>query len=140
MNTLILILFLFLVSTGLAQTSRETFLKAINMVENPENHRTPGRHGELGPYQFRPETWRQHTNIPFSQARDSAVSRIIAGFHYDWISEQLRSMGLAVTDYNLAKAWNMGVTAVRLNRRSTDYPQRVVNLCRAFTSERVAVR
>jgi hypothetical protein len=140
MNTLILIVFLLLVSTGLSQTDRETFLKVINMVENPGNKRTPGRHGELGPYQFRQTTWKQHTSIPFSQACEPAVSRLVAGFHYDWLVGQLRNLGLAVTDYNLAKAWNMGVTAVRLNRRSSDYPERVTNLCHALSSERLAVR
>lgn len=126
---------LFLLTTGLlAQTDREIFLQAIAMVENPTETTRPGRQGELGAHQFTLSTWRQHSNLPFSYALKREYSDAVARVHYAWICQQLARHHVPVTDFNIAKAWNMGVTAVVQRRKAGSYPQRVVNLCRSLST------
>lgn len=110
-------------------------LRAINWVENPTNHTKMGRHGELGPYQFRPSTWRMHTRKPFRHAVDRQVADEVAVKHYEWIKRALANAGVDATPFNIAMAWNTGVSNV-LNGRapqvSYDYATRVTNLVQTF--------
>jgi hypothetical protein len=106
-------------------------LRAINWVENPTNQTTVGRFGELGPYQFRPMTWRMHTQKPFRQAIQREVADEVAVRHYEWIKKSFEQAGVEPTVFNIAMAWNCGVSAVIAGRApavSYHYAQRVTNL------------
>lgn len=106
-------------------------LRAINWVENPNNQTQVGRYGELGPYQFRPATWRMHTDKPFSQAVQRAAADVVAVKHYEWIKRTLERAGVDPSAFNIAMAWNCGVEAVlsgRVPSASYNYAERVNNL------------
>lgn len=112
-------------------------LQAINMIENPTNSHRPGRHGELGPYQFRRTTWRMHTTRSFQLANSREHADEIAIAHYDWIREGLERNGVPASTYNIAMAWNAGLDAVidgRAPRASRSYAQRVTNLVGDFAT------
>lgn len=131
-----LLKFLLLVSllgfTSVAGASdRWETLRAINWVENPTNQTHMGRFGELGPYQFRPATWRMHTDKPFRQAIDRAVADEVAVKHYEWIKRTFEQAGVEPSVFNIAMAWNCGVDAVLSGRApsvSYNYAERVSNL------------
>lgn len=113
-----------------AATRWET-LRAINLVENPTNHARMGANGELGPYQFRSQTWRLHSRRPFSQATERAAADEVAVKHYEWIRRGLRDAGIDDNAYNIALAWNCGLGAVREGRvpaSSYRYAELVTNL------------
>lgn len=117
-------------STARADTRSDT-LHAIHLVENPRDLTRPGPAGELGAYQFRRETWAQHTTRPFRDALIRAYSDEVALSHYEWLRAGLKRNGLAVTPYNIALAWNAGLTAVvkgRVPRAARLYAERVNNL------------
>src|SRR3954463_13056622 len=131
-----LIKLLFLVTalgfTNAARASdRWETLRAINWVENPTNQTQVGRFGELGPYQFRPATWRMHTQKPFRQAIQREVADEVAVKHYEWIKHTFEQAGVEPTVLNIAMAWNCGVEAVisgRVPSVSYQYAERVANL------------
>jgi hypothetical protein len=133
-------MFLLLVSvlglaTQAAADDRWETLRAINWVENPTNHTRMGRFGELGPYQFRPATWRMHTKKPFRLAIDREASDEVAVLHYEWIKRSLEKAGVAATPFNIAMAWNSGVDNVlngRAPEASYSYAERVANLVQTF--------
>lgn len=106
-------------------------LRAINWVENPTNQTQVGRFGELGPYQFRPGTWRMHSDKPFHQAIQRSVADEVAVKHYEWIKRTLERAGAEASVFNVAMAWNCGVEAVLTGRAPTvsyQYAERVSNL------------
>ena len=106
-------------------------LRAINWVENPTNQTGVGRFGELGPYQFRPATWRMHTDKPFRIAVQRAVADEVAVKHYEWIKRTLEQRGVEASVFNIAMAWNCGVEAVlsgRVPSVTYGYAERVSNL------------
>lgn len=118
-----------------AADDRWETLRAINWVENPTNHTRMGRFGELGPYQFRPGTWRMHTRKPFRQAIEREAADEVAVRHYEWIKRSLEQAGADATAFNIAMAWNTGVDNVLKGRApavSYDYANRVVNLVQNF--------
>lgn len=122
--------------------SRSDTLDAIHRVENPLNSSRPGKFGELGAYQFRRSTWHMHTSQPFERALDRATSERIAVLHYEWLSRGLVRRGLPVTPYNVALAWNGGLTSTirgRSSRAAHDYAQRVTNLVGDLSTNRLAV-
>jgi len=115
----------------LAASERAATLRAINWVENPTNHARPGSRGELGPYQFLPHTWRMHTRVPFQQAVHRAQSDAVAVKHYEWIKSGLVAAGIDPNPFNIALAWNCGLSAVtggRIPAVSYGYAERVQNL------------
>lgn len=117
-------------------------LQAIHLIENPSNSTRPGPHGELGAYQFRRATWRMHSHKPFHQALNRAESDTVAAAHYDWLAEGLERNGVPATAYNIALAWNAGLSATvsgRAPRTSRDYAQRVVNLARELGGSPLAL-
>lgn len=136
MKSLIRILFVAMLVSSSASLwagdpDRWETLQAINMIENPTNSPRPGRHGELGPYQFRRTTWRMHTKRSFQLAIQREHADEIAIAHYQWIKERLENNGLPTSTYNIAMAWNAGVDAVisgRVPRVSRGYAQRVTNI------------
>lgn len=106
-------------------------LRAIAQVESRGNPRRIGRLGERGLYQFRRDTWRQHTRESFYRAHHPGVATAVARRHYHWILAQLRSRGRQGTPYEVALAWNAGVNSVisgRAPAQAHRYAQRVVNL------------
>lgn len=106
-------------------------LRAINWVENPTNQTQVGRFGELGPYQFRPATWRMHTQKPFRQAIQREVADEVAIKHYEWIKRTFEQAGVDPNVFNIAMAWNCGADAVisgRVPAVSYRYAERVANL------------
>ncbi|PTY05558.1 hypothetical protein DB347_14385 [Opitutaceae bacterium EW11] len=106
----LLVLFAFRPSVAQASDRWET-LQAIHLIENPTNSTRVGRRGELGPYQFRPSTWKMHTKKPFHLAADREEADRVAVQHYEWICRQLERHGIEPTPYRIALAWNAGVTA-----------------------------
>jgi hypothetical protein len=115
----------------LGASERAETLRAINWVENPTNHTRRGSRGELGPYQFMPQTWRLHTRAPFSQAVVREQADAIAAKHYEWLKDGLRDAGIDPNPYNIALAWNCGLGAVKSGRIpavSYGYAERVQNL------------
>ena len=72
-----------------------------------------------------------HTNVPFEKALDRSVSEQVAIRHYEWLNRGLARNGWAQTPYNIALAWNGGLTAVVCGKASAstrDYAERVANL------------
>lgn len=113
-------------------------LRAINWVENPTNHTRVGRFGELGPYQFRPTTWRMHTRKPFNLAAQRETADEVAVLHYEWIKSRLERAGVDPNAFNIAMAWNSGVDNVIAGRApsvSYNYAERVVNLVHSFKAK-----
>ncbi|MCW5547594.1 MAG: hypothetical protein KIT44_01380 [Opitutaceae bacterium] len=124
-----------------AETTRAEVLLAIHWVENPRNVTKPGPKGELGPYQFREPTWRMHTQAPFRRALDREQAATVARRHYDWIVRGLVRNGLPVTPYNIALAWNGGLSATvrgRVPAAAHRYAERVHNLAEEMRRLRLA--
>ncbi|HZZ19108.1 MAG TPA: hypothetical protein VFE25_07060 [Opitutaceae bacterium] len=124
-----------------AASERWATLEAIHQLENPGDKSTPGSLGELGAYQFREQTWKMHTQAPFSRALDRRSSDAVAVKHYEWIKSELERRGLAVTPYNVALAWNGGIRAVTDGHPpavAVDYASRAANLAAEFDRSQVA--
>ncbi len=122
-------------------SSRWETLDAIHRIENPKNSAQPGRHGELGAYQFRRATWDMHTKLPFELALDRDASERVAIKHYEWLKRGLLRNGIPDTPYNIALAWNGGLTAVirgSVSRGARDYAERVSNLVQDLRASRLA--
>jgi len=134
------------VALGLAMpfataADRGETLRAINLVENPSNKTGYGPRGELGPYQFRASTWRMHTQKAFSLANDRAAADEVAALHYEWIRRGLNEAGIAINSYNIALAWNCGLTAVvsgRIPAGTYQYAEQVSNLAESFAQQHLA--
>ncbi len=121
-------------ASGAVASERAETLRAINWVENPTNHTRRGSKGELGPYQFRAQTWRLHTSKSFELAVVREHADAVAVKHYEWIKQGLVDTGIAPTPFNIALAWNSGLGAVQRGRVPTvsyGYAQRVANLVEA---------
>ncbi|MDB6094017.1 MAG: hypothetical protein JWM32_1579 [Verrucomicrobia bacterium] len=106
-------------------------LEAIHWIENPRNTNRPGPHGELGAYQFRQRTWRMYTTTPFSQATNRDESDAVAIRHYEWLKAGLIRSGVDPSPYNIALAWNGGLSAAVRGEScsaSHDYAARVSNI------------
>lgn len=134
-----LLLAIILGLTTLRASERRVTLEAIHSLENPRNLTRPGPRGELGAYQFRPETWRMHTTLPFAHAHDRTTSDYVAEKHYDWLRRGLESARVAPTPYNIALAWNSGLAAVvagKSPRSAHRYAERAANLAEAIGAER----
>ena len=116
-------------------STRWATLEAIHRIENPRDLPNPGPCGELGAYQFREQTWRMHTNLPFARALDRRASDAVAVKHYDWLKHRLEVAGMAATPYAIALAWNGGLgrtlrgTSCAATR---DYAERVANIAGTF--------
>lgn len=125
--------------TSAYASSRWATLEAIHKLENPLNLSRPGRHGELGAYQFRSSTWRMHTSVPFNRALDRDTSDVVAVKHYEWLKRGLEAAGVRATPYNIALAWNGGLGAVISGRSPSiahDYARRAANLAAEYDSLR----
>ena len=117
-------------------------LQAINWVENPHNSTRVGSHGELGPYQFRPATWRMYTKRPFALAIQREAADEVAVRHYEWIKRGLESNGIVATPYNIALAWNAGLDQVvngRAPAAAYEYASQVTNLVENLRTRQLAI-
>jgi len=117
-------------------------LQAINWVENPHNSTRVGPHGELGPYQFRPATWRMYTKRPFALAVQREAADEVAVRHYEWIRRGLQSNGIEATPYNIALAWNAGLDQVvngRAPAAAYEYASQVTNLVENLRTRQLAI-
>ena len=126
---------------ALAASDRWETLQAIHLIENPTNSTRVGKAGELGPYQFRPATWKMHTKKPFHLAADRAEADAVAIKHYEWIKAQFERNGIEATPYRIALAWNAGVSATlqgRLPQRSYAYAARVDALTEDLKRRQIA--
>ena len=120
-----------LTGLGADAAERAETLQAINWVENPTNHTRRGAKGELGPYQFRVQTWRMHTRRSFDQAVVREHADEVAVRHYEWIRRSLRESGIDPSPFNVALAWNSGLYAVLRGQspaRAHRYAERAANL------------
>jgi len=116
-------------------------LEAIHWIENPHDTSRPGPMGELGAYQFRQATWRMYTTMPFARAVDRRASDDVAIRHYEWLKLGLMRNGLEPTPYNIALAWNGGLTATvrgTVRAATRDYAERVTNVALELHQTRVA--
>ena len=119
------------VETVAASPDRAATLEAIRLIENPRNVSRPGPGGELGPWQFKAETWRMHSTRPFTDALDRDEALRVAGRHYDWICRGLAKARLPQAAYHVALAWNSGLGAVirrEAPSRAHRYAERAANL------------
>lgn len=126
-------LVLFIANAG--ASARWATLEAIHRLENPRDLPTPGPCGELGAYQFREQTWRMHTSLPFARALDRRTSDVVAVKHYDWIKSRLEGAGIPATPYAIALAWNGGLDRAVRGRScaaTRDYAERVANIASTF--------
>ena len=133
--TVALLIAVFAFADGAQAASRSATLEAIHKLENPRNSPRPGKHGELGAYQFRSTTWRMHTSVPFHRALDRNMSDTVAIKHYEWIKRGLEAARVPATPYYIALAWNGGLSAAisgRAPRVAHDYAQRAANLAAAI--------
>jgi hypothetical protein len=130
------------VTVGAADASeRWRTLQAINWVENPRNSTKVGPRGELGPYQFRPPTWRMYTSKPFALAAQREAADEVAVQHYEWIKRGLLSAGFKPTPYRIALVWNAGLDQVvndRVPASTYVYAEQVANLAASLESQELA--
>lgn len=141
--TLLTIVFGILATVASAAPDRWETLQAIHWVENPTESTRPGPYGELGAYQFRRSTWQMHTKEPFHLANHRATADKVAVKHYEWLKAGLVRNGIPATSYNIAMAWNAGLTAVvkgRVPAASRNYASRVNNLVDDLKARQLAVR
>jgi hypothetical protein len=125
-------------SAAALASSRWATLEAIHQLENPTDSSRPGPYGELGAYQFRREVWVKYTRLPFSKALDRTTSDAVAVRHYEWLKVQLSQAGIQPTTYNIALAWNGGVSGVVRDTapfRARDYAERAATLASSFEHE-----
>lgn len=130
-----------LVPVTLRASERWETLEAIHWIENPNNSPRPGPYGELGAYQFREATWRMHTSVPFSRALVRSASDDVAIRHYEWLKQGLMRNGLEPTPYNIALAWNGGLTATvrgSVPAAARDYAERVTNIAQSLHKTQLA--
>ena len=114
-----------------ASPERAATLEAIRLIENPRNLSRPGPGGELGPWQFKADTWRMHTTRPFTDALDREEALRVACRHYDWICRGLAKAKKPQDAYHVALAWNSGLYAVLKGQapaRAHRYAERAANL------------
>lgn len=141
LTQILLLVFVLTFTMKAGADDRWETLRAINWVENPTNHTRTGRFGELGPYQFRPTTWRMHTKRPFAQAIQREAADEVAVLHYEWIKQELEKAGVDASPFNIAMAWNSGINNVlhgRVPGVAYNYAERVTNLVHTFKQRALA--
>ena len=85
-----------------ANADDHLLLEAIAQVEGHAWSDNGGR------YAIMPQTWRQHTTLPYRYVHDPKISTSIAIKHLRWIRLSLADMGMAATPYMLAGCWRSG--------------------------------
>ncbi len=138
---LVLVLGLVIFTARARASERWATLEAIHQLENPRDSSIPGLFGELGPYQFKEQTWRRYTRAPFTEALDRRASDAVAVKHYDWIKGQLERLGVTVSPYMIALVWNGGMGAVLGENppaAALDYAARAANIAAELQRREIA--
>ncbi|MES2696980.1 MAG: hypothetical protein V4773_26185 [Verrucomicrobiota bacterium] len=76
-----------------------------------------------------------HTKTPFHKAITREESDVVAVKHYEWLKQGLVRNGLEATPYNIALAWNGGLSAAvngKSPRVAHDYASRAANLASTY--------
>jgi len=121
-----------------ATVDKDSFLKAVALVESNNNPRAVGRLGERGLFQFRKETWKQYTRRSFYKAHDRQTAYEIASKHYDWLYKRFVANGYRPTPYLMAAAWNAGLSKTlsgRMPASTRSYARRVASLAADFAAQ-----
>lgn len=123
-----MILLVIALTTATVDLDREKCAIAIVETADKEhplgNDAVVGPRGELGRYQIKRITWRQHSDLPFEWAIVEAEENYVAEEHLKWLGEHLEF----VTPYTLALAWKAGLKRVRSETYTLDairYARRV---------------
>jgi hypothetical protein len=91
-----------------------------------------GKDGERGDFQFKEDTWKEQTELPFSMALNPAVAYAVARARILHIRALLLERRLPVTAFNIAMCWKVGISGAILRKYQTvatrDYCIRVENL------------
>jgi hypothetical protein len=93
-------------------------LAAVRAVESGDRTQLVGSDGELGAYQFKEITWRQHTSLPFRYATDRVAADRVAARHLRWLTQELRRYGFTVSVFHVELAWNLGFAGFLRGPRS----------------------
>ena len=114
-----------------APVDYEALASAIEALESRPG-RAIGIHGEVGPFQFKPETWTRFTEMPIWCALDRQKAAVVAERALRHYAAELQARGIEPTIYRLALCWKCGDNAVLLHRylgkEEKDYAIRVENL------------
>lgn len=107
-------------------------LWALSQVENPRGVTKLGPAGEVGSYQLTPgvihDRGRHLTRASDGTAQAHADQ---ARAHVPWLAVRCEANGLTASPYNIALAWNAGITRALTRNTSAanrDFAQRVTNL------------
>ena len=91
-----------------------------------------GALGERSAWQISPHVWSAYSRSPFMRASyDAKLGLTVATAHLHWLHLALERYGLAATPYNLALAWNAGLSATlsgKVPAGAHDYAARFVAL------------
>lgn len=98
------------------------FLKALHIEENPQDTHVPGAAGELGSYQLKEITWRQHTTLPFTDENVWAFEDGVAIKHIRWLEKELLKRHVVVCPFRVALAWRVGLEESCSARWTLDHP------------------
>lgn len=110
-----LIFLLVVVGCSAANVDADRLAGALRLREGYRGR--DGAAGERGPWQIKAEVWAMHMpGIPFAKAREEAPARACALKHIAWLAGRLEARGVAVTPFNLAAAWNAGLTGYTTGR------------------------
>lgn len=111
----------------------EPYLDATREIENWQGK--DGQHGERGAYGVREAVWQQHMGgMDFALARQERWGRECARRHVEWLQARLQAAGIHPGVFNVALAYNAGLSAVvrgRVPMRAYDYANRLRNLYHA---------
>ena len=91
-----------------------------------------GKKGERGPLQFKEDTWKEMTSLPFFYADDEDWALEVGRFALNKYRYQLLERHIEPTTYRLALAFHCGLNAVILSKwvsaADSNYAYRIVNL------------
>lgn len=113
-------------------------LRMAMVIEQVENTKTEqvGGDGERSRFQITRGVWEKYSRFPFRDASSlrphcRAEALRVALRHIDYIKATLSATNLPVNAYNVALAWNAGITATltgTASARKRDYAKRAENL------------
>ena len=140
--TRLLIVGFFVLPATAAATDHIKMLECIAQLETGTvNMRRPcakiGAKGERSAWQISPAVWRVYCASPFPRASsDAKLGLTVAVAHLHWLRLALERAGTPATPYNLALAWNAGLSAAlsgKVPAGAHDYAARFVALYESLT-------
>ena len=107
-------------------------LAALSTLESGNNDQAKGIAGERGRHQVTPAAWRETTNLPFSDATNTAIETQI-------VLERIRKVTqrdpASLTPAEFAAAWHFPY-GNHLNRERRDYVRRFENVVAAEANQK----